>query len=223
MLDWFKVNKNSRGIATFSSPRIGLHERGFAPILVVVTLSLIGIVGYLILTQSTKQTPTSPPTPTPAPTEESTVPNRVVKDGCVITGCSGEVCAEEPHNLDCAIVIPPDSCYLNATCERQVNGECDWTQTEELKSCIFGDTDPNDAQRKTDVYILRNVLEQYKIEGNNLYPSSLQTLISENYLKEIPIDPITNESYLYEVSADNQDYTITATFEDGSLYQLGPP
>lgn len=202
------------------------NSRGFAPILIVVILGAISVTGYLIL--KTLLTPSPPlrspsPTPTPSITDESGQAGQIVKDGCVITGCSEEICADRPHNLLCAIVIPPDSCYLNATCERQADGECGWTQTEELKSCIFGDTDPNDAQRKTDIYLLRNVLEQYKSEGNILYPPSLQTLISENYLKEIPRDPVTNESYTYQVSTDRLDYTITATLEDGSLYEGAPP
>lgn len=212
------MNKNSRGLAKYKT------APGFAPILIVVILGAISVVGYFILKPLLTPALLPPPSsPTPESTPKQT--GQIVRGGCKVTGCEGEICADESFTfqLTCAIVIPADSCYLNATCERQEDGECGWTQTEELKNCIYGDTDPNDAQRKADLQILRQVLEQYKLEGNNVYPTSLQTLISENYLKEMPYDPVTGESYTYQVSANRLDYTITATLEDGSLYKASPP
>lgn len=54
---------------------------------------------------------------------------------CKRTGCGGEICADEDVVSLCKLV-PEAICYQNATCERQLNGECGWTQTEELQSCL---------------------------------------------------------------------------------------
>lgn len=54
---------------------------------------------------------------------------------CKPTGCSGEICSDKDEVSIC-IIRTEDGCYENAKCERQSNGECGWTQTEELKSCL---------------------------------------------------------------------------------------
>ncbi|MCI0566340.1 hypothetical protein L0Y46_04065 [bacterium] len=56
---------------------------------------------------------------------------------CVITGCSGQVCADEEAITTCEY-RPEYACYQNAACERQTNGECGWTETPALASCIEG-------------------------------------------------------------------------------------
>jgi eight-cysteine-cluster-containing protein len=57
------------------------------------------------------------------------------KDGCVIGGCSGQVCSDEDVITDCAY-REYYICYANAQCERQTNGECGWTMTNELQQCL---------------------------------------------------------------------------------------
>jgi eight-cysteine-cluster-containing protein len=59
------------------------------------------------------------------------------KDGCMITGCSGQVCAEEEVITTCEY-RPEYECYKDAACERQEGGECGWTQTQKLKICLDG-------------------------------------------------------------------------------------
>ena len=54
---------------------------------------------------------------------------------CVVTGCSGELCAEEQTMSTCEY-REAYSCYDTATCERQANGLCGWTMTEELEACL---------------------------------------------------------------------------------------
>jgi len=59
----------------------------------------------------------------------------VLSSDCFRTGCSGEVCSD----LDLASICiyrPQFECYRAATCERQANGRCGWTQTEELQRCL---------------------------------------------------------------------------------------
>lgn len=57
---------------------------------------------------------------------------------CVISGCSGQICMEstdEPVFTTCEF-RPEYACYANATCERQNNGSCGWTQDTELRQCL---------------------------------------------------------------------------------------
>jgi len=55
--------------------------------------------------------------------------------GCMVTGCSGQVCAEKELITTCEY-RPEYACFKTATCERQPNGRCGWTPTAELKTCL---------------------------------------------------------------------------------------
>ena len=56
---------------------------------------------------------------------------------CVIGGCSGQLCiAEGEDGVSTCEWKNEYACYQNAVCEKQQNGECGWTQTTELQSCI---------------------------------------------------------------------------------------
>jgi len=63
------------------------------------------------------------------------------KDGqpansCIISGCNGEVCADEEMMSACW-VLPEFACYKDyGVCERQQDGRCDWTLTHELRVCL---------------------------------------------------------------------------------------
>jgi general secretion pathway protein G len=46
---------------------------------------------------------------------------------------------------------------------------------------------------KEDLYQMRTLIDQYYTDKLK-YPASLQALVDENYLRAIPIDPITRES-----------------------------
>ncbi|MBI3073229.1 MAG: hypothetical protein HYY84_14035 [Deltaproteobacteria bacterium] len=54
---------------------------------------------------------------------------------CVKTGCSGQICADQPMFSTCEW-RPEYACYRNATCERQTDGTCGWTNTPGLRSCL---------------------------------------------------------------------------------------
>lgn len=64
-------------------------------------------------------------TPTPPPTTGS----------CMVTGCSGQVCASEPMTTTCEWTCSY-GCYQYATCETQATGACGWTSTAEFDKCI---------------------------------------------------------------------------------------
>jgi len=50
-----------------------------------------------------------------------------------------------------------------------------------------------EAVLKENLYILRTLINQYYTDKMK-YPASLQTLVDEGYLREIPMDPITQSS-----------------------------
>jgi eight-cysteine-cluster-containing protein len=56
---------------------------------------------------------------------------------CFIAGCSGELCLPEGADgtSDC-VWLEEYTCYNNATCEPQPDGECGWTPSEELDACL---------------------------------------------------------------------------------------
>jgi len=55
---------------------------------------------------------------------------------CYIGGCSNEICSAEQGVASPCIWTPEFACYQDATCERQANGKCGWTQTGALEQCI---------------------------------------------------------------------------------------
>ncbi len=54
---------------------------------------------------------------------------------CVVSGCSGQICAEEEMVSTCEY-RPEYTCYKTASCERQQDGSCGWTQTAVLTFCL---------------------------------------------------------------------------------------
>lgn len=76
--------------------------------------------------------PTAQPTPiaTPTPTE--------ISGGCKVSGCSGTLCVDE---LDDDISTTCEykkeyACYELMTCERQRDGTCGWSSTQESDVCF---------------------------------------------------------------------------------------
>jgi hypothetical protein len=73
-----------------------------------------------------------------ATTSESVLPGATstpFTKTCHPTGCSGQVCSDEDIATDCQYK-EEYTCYKQATCERQVSGECGWTESATLKSCL---------------------------------------------------------------------------------------
>ena len=58
-----------------------------------------------------------------------------VSGGCMIGGCSGEICADEEMMSNC-MYRPEFSCYRGASCARNKAGQCAWVETKELTKCI---------------------------------------------------------------------------------------
>ena len=76
----------------------------------------------------------------------------------------------------------------------------------------------NEAVLKTNLRTLRDVIDQHYGDKGK-YPTSLEALVEEGYLRKIPIDPITKSSETWilvheEVDPDNPP-AETETSEDG--------
>ena len=58
--------------------------------------------------------------------------------GCIIGGCSKELCTDASAGpvMSPCIYEASFACYKTAACERQPDGQCGWTPTPELAACI---------------------------------------------------------------------------------------
>jgi general secretion pathway protein G len=52
-------------------------------------------------------------------------------------------------------------------------------------------THAKEAALKSDLFLMRDAIDQYYADKGR-YPESLQTLVSESYLRAVPLDPFTN-------------------------------
>lgn len=72
---------------------------------------------------------------------------RFIGPGCKVGGCSGQLCVGE--NSDDVISTceyrEEYACYQTARCERQNDGECGWTPTPALSSCLADKGVPTNA------------------------------------------------------------------------------
>jgi hypothetical protein len=55
--------------------------------------------------------------------------------GCRPTGCQDEICSDQYVSSSC-VYNEALVCYRDATCTRQDDGQCGWTMTPELRSCL---------------------------------------------------------------------------------------
>lgn len=91
---------------------------------------------------TTRPTPTptitSRPTPTPTITSRPTPTPTITTAGCVRAGCSGQLCvpASQGGMMTTCEFRPEYACYQQATCALQANGQCGFTQTPELQTCL---------------------------------------------------------------------------------------
>ncbi len=64
---------------------------------------------------------------------------QVVTGGCEVGGCSGQLCGEAGAMRDIVTTCEyraEYACYQVARCERQMDGQCGWTETTELTQCL---------------------------------------------------------------------------------------
>jgi hypothetical protein len=70
--------------------------------------------------------------------EPTPPPVSVGNNACVVAGCSGQLCVDASMSdiMTTCEWLEEYACYREATCERQSDGECGWTPTNELQMCI---------------------------------------------------------------------------------------
>lgn len=71
-------------------------------------------------------------TPTPPSSQQ------FVGAGCKLGGCNSEICQNEDEETMASpcVIVPGFGCYKTGRCEKQTDGQCGWTQTQELQSCL---------------------------------------------------------------------------------------
>ncbi|HEU0036994.1 MAG TPA: DUF6748 domain-containing protein [Kofleriaceae bacterium] len=55
---------------------------------------------------------------------------------CFVGGCSGQICSDQEGVISTCEWRDEYACYQTATCERQADGQCGWTETPELQACL---------------------------------------------------------------------------------------
>lgn len=60
----------------------------------------------------------------------------ISKGKCYVGGCSSQVCSDRQDVVTTCEYRDSYACYKTATCERQSSGECGWTDTPELSTCL---------------------------------------------------------------------------------------
>jgi len=56
---------------------------------------------------------------------------------CFVGGCSGQICSDKPDVVTTCEWKPEYACYKKfGKCEIQINNQCGWTMTEELRKCL---------------------------------------------------------------------------------------
>lgn len=66
----------------------------------------------------------------------SSSPNTENKGKCFVGGCSGQVCSDKEGIVSNCMYKEEYACYKKTKCERQANGACGWTETQEFKICL---------------------------------------------------------------------------------------
>lgn len=64
------------------------------------------------------------------------VKNLAPANDCFVGGCSGQICSDHEGIVSTCEWRAEYACYQDATCERQADGGCGWTETPSLSSCL---------------------------------------------------------------------------------------
>ena len=65
-------------------------------------------------------------------------------------------------------------------------------------------TRAREAVLKEDLFRLRDAIDQYYAD-KNAYPSSLDALVTDKYLRAIPVDPFTNSAETWQTTMSDVD------------------
>ena len=102
----------------------------------LAALALV-VLGCQKPTSTEEPTTAAPPSTSSEPEATTAAPEEPPPAGgeCKATGCSGTVCSDQDVVTTCEFKAEY-ACYRDATCTRQADGQCGWTQTPELDACL---------------------------------------------------------------------------------------
>jgi hypothetical protein len=87
-------------------------------------------------TDTTTNLESEPATPVDIAPIEPAKPVSTETGGCYIGGCSSQICSDSQEVMSTCEWRDSYACYREATCERQTNGSCGWTESTELSQCL---------------------------------------------------------------------------------------
>ena len=76
-----------------------------------------------------------------------------------------------------------------------------------------------EAALRSDLFFMRDAIDQYFADKGK-YPESLQTLVSENYIRAIPKDPITNSTDTWQTTAAEPQPGAGTAATDPGIYDV---
>ena len=70
-----------------------------------------------------------------------------------------------------------------------------------------------EAALREDLFTFRTCLDQFYADKGH-YPDTLQTLVTEKYIRKIPVDPFTKSADTWQVVMEEPDSSDTASSQD---------
>ena len=78
-----------------------------------------------------------------------------------------------------------------------------------------------EATLREDLFSMRSVIDQFHGDKGN-YPPDLQTLVTQGYLRKVPVDPMTQSADAWVLTYEEvpPDQPAYARFDNSSVWQL---
>ena len=76
-----------------------------------------------------------------------------------------------------------------------------------------------EATLREDLFTFRSCLDQYYADKGH-YPDTLQTLVTDKYIRKIPVDPFTKSADTWQVTMEEPDSSDTASQEPPGIIDV---
>ena len=129
------------------------------------------------------------------------------RGGCMVTGCSGQVCADGDVVTTCEYRAEY-ACYEQAVCERQADGQCGWTLTAAIGRCL---QEMGDGDQK---------FQTSGIEGRVILGPTCPVV------KEPPDEECADKPYKTQIAiykANGTEYIKTVSTDEDGFYRVELP
>lgn len=212
----------------------------------IIFLTIVGAGVYLALTRSNTLVVTD---------DQGVLVDGGQKEGvvappqevrCVVSGCSGQLCIDEKNvesrGVTNCIWQEEFGCYKEARCEPQSDGQCGWTSTSELNTCIDAvRSNPKQPQAPVDPGIkLESVTETQSTAQESSVDTSPNMIVVSNLVswgfalsEARSVDAIILHSSYNALEGDKYDvsaiiniykrYSVSPHYvidREGKIYQL---